>query len=380
MNVCIVAGERSGDLHGAALVRAWRERHPEAKFWGMGGEALRRAGVTTVVDSDSVGGAHGFIELWGKLGGLLKARGTLIEGCRRERPDVLILIDFPDFNFSLMRAVRSVVGRVFYFIPPQVWAWRQGRVATLRRYVDQCACIFPFEERFLTERGVRARYVGHPFLDRAPLALSHAELCAHWGVDPGRDTVVVMPGSRGAEISLHGSLTRQVIHSLQERYPQLQCVVPVPTSLTLEVVTREIPLTAGVIVRHGDAREALAIARAALIKSGTSTMEGLFAGVPFAVMYRLKALSWFIARNLVTGVQHAAMPNLIAGREVVREFIQDQAQPEAIVAELATLNEGGARRDAVTSGLREVLDRVRAGLPPGGSAAERAVAVFSEAH
>lgn len=373
----LVTGEASGDEHGAELVHHLRKLHPNVRVFGMGGSKLRAAGMETTVDAEAAAAVMGITEIFGSLGKLLAALRALKRAARQERPDVVVLIDFPDFNLLLARRLKRLKIPVLYFITPQLWAWRQGRVKSIRKYVRKVAPIFPFEESFFQRHGVDAEYVGHPFLSRSAVSVSREELFAASSLDPRRPLLSLLPGSRKAEVEFLLPAMLDAFERLQRVRPDLQAAVPVAPTLDREWVSSLVGARPGVVLVDGKARELLQFARAAVVASGTATVEAALVGLPFVVVYRLAPLTYRIARFLVRGVKNFAMPNLIAGKKVVPELLQSEVTGEKIALELERVLGDPAREARMRSDLRVVGQRLEAGLE-GRSPAERTAEIVLE--
>jgi lipid-A-disaccharide synthase len=356
--IFISAGEPSGDLHGAHLVRALRKRWPEARFLGLGGARMAAEGVELLADVSELA-VMGFTEVLGRLPFFLKLRRRVLEAIERERVDLLIPIDYPGFNLRLAKAVRPRGVRVLYYIAPQVWAWHASRARDMARDTDHVAVILPFEADFLQRAGARASYVGHPLLDVAPPAATREAWDAAHGLDPARPVLGLFPGSRPQEIHRHLDLFVETAGRIVARRPEAQPVIARGPELPREAY-------AGVpypLVESG--QELLRHADAALVKSGTTTLEAALAGTPLVVAYRMSPLSYQIARRLVK-VQHIALANLVAEERVAPEFVQDAATPEALAAALLPLLDAhSAERRRMLEGWERVQDALGA---PGAAA------------
>lgn len=354
LNVLVVAGEASGDEHGAEVVKALKHKSNSISFFGMGGKNLRNAGVEIVADSEKVAGVMGFIEVFGKLKELLAARKELIKEIKARKPDVAILIDFPDFNFSLFKTLAAEKVKVVYYISPQVWAWRKGRIKTIKKYVDRVLSIIPFEEKFYRKEGVEANFVGHPFADRPELELTREQLLESLGFASNAPLLALLPGSRKAEIELLLPTMLAAAELVAKKIPNIQFGIPVAQSLDFDWVEARLEGRKNIKLLHGKATELLNCASAAVVASGTVTLDAALAGVPFVIIYKLKPLTHYLAKKLVRGIKYFGMPNLIAGREIVRELLQEQAEPEQIANELVKLLTDKKYVDQIVHGLKEV--------------------------
>jgi lipid-A-disaccharide synthase len=368
-DVLLVAGEASGDLHGATLARALGTLAPDLRLGGMGGLHMAGQGVRLLRGIEQVAVVGG-TEAIRRLPALWRAFRTLRAEIRRARPGVLVLIDFPEFNMRLARAARRVGVPVVYFIAPQVWAWRRGRVRALARDVSRVLAIFPFEVGFYEEAGVPVEFVGHPLLDvLPPLAreAARAGLAA-----PGERLVGLLPGSREAELDRHLPVLLGAAERIAGRHPAIRFALPIAPTVPAEAVEARLR-AAPVPVRalRGEAYRIMAAADLLLTASGTATLEAACFGTPMVVLYRLSGPSYAIARLLVRGVSHIALPNIIAGRAVVPELIQGQASPARVAESALALLDDPAALAAQRAALLDV--RARLGAAGAGLRAARAV-------
>lgn len=354
-HVVIVAGEASGDLHGAALVAAMRRRAAGLRFSGIGGRALRQAGVRLVADAAELA-VVGLTEVVARLPAIRRALGAVRRLLREARPGLVILIDFPDFNLRVAAEARRWGIPVLYFISPQLWAWRAGRVRQVRRRVDHMAVILPFEESFYRARGVAATYVGHPLLDQ-PLPPPEAA-AKPW---PGAAPVVgLLPGSRRGEVARHLPLMLEAAVGIAARYPAARFLVSQAESVDPDFFRRRLEAARvrppEVAVAAG-AETVLGQSHVAVAASGTVTLQAALYGVPMVIVYKVSPLSYAAGRLLVR-VRHIGLVNLVAGRSLAPELINRRATPEAIGREVAGVlgdAEGYAARVAELAALRARL-------------------------
>jgi len=369
----IVAGESSGDHHGARLVRALAGMVPDAFVFGIGGRALEAAGVRLFAHARDLS-VVGLTEIAGKLPEIVRALWTATEMLARMRPDVLILIDFPDFNFRVARAAKKLGIPVLYYISPQVWAWRKGRVKTIRRLMDRMAVILPFEEAFYRERGVDATYVGHPLADEdepgpeAPPILSPG--------DPG-PLVGLLPGSRSGEVFRHLPILLEAARLVGEKMPGVKFAIPLAPDISGEWIqgmmgeaAKSAPLPE-IRLLPGGIRAVLTQSRMAVTVSGTVTLEAALAGLPMIIVYRMSGLSILAAKALIR-VDFIGLPNLIAGRLVAPELIQEDVNPKRISGMILDWLGNPEKLAAI----RRDMEQVRKNLGgPGASARAAALAV-----
>ena len=359
--IFISAGEESGDLHGAALARALRERFPNARLIGLGGARMQAEGVKLLARLNELA-VMGFAEVIRHLPFFIRLRKQVFRTLARERVDLVIPIDYPGFNLRLARHAKTAGISVLYYIAPQVWAWHKSRVRDLARDADQVAVVLPFEEEFLRRGGVNARFVGHPLLDRAePGEPSDAWARAN-GLDPDRPILALFPGSRAQEVRRHLELFQAAADRVVARRPDAQPVVGIPGGI-------DRALYAGArwpLVESSSGL--LQYATAAIAKSGTTTLEAGLALTPLVVAYRMNAASYALARRVVK-VPHIALANLIAEDRVAPEFVQDAATPVVLAdAVLPLLDAESEERKRMIAGFAKVRDRL------GGPGASRRVA------
>lgn len=355
--ILISAGEASGEVYGAQLMESLRrlESRPLV-FFGLGGERMRSAGCETVIDSKDVA-VVGLAEVVKHLPSIYKRFHELLREVDKRKPDVAVLIDFPDFNFRLARALYRRRIPVVYFVSPQLWAWRRGRIKLVQKYVKKMLVIFPFEEKFYRERGVDAEYVGHPLADVASNVPSRQEYARQYSLDPSRHWIGLLPGSRMQEIERNLPTMLETARMLGNDY---EFVLPVASTINRAWlhgwITSNIGSALAIQLAY-DARAALTHARASVVASGTATVEAALAGNPFVVVYRLSSLTYTFGRHLVS-VPHYAMANLIAEKRAVPELIQGDFTAANIVKHLNELIPDGPARAQMMSDLVEVKRRL----------------------
>ncbi len=372
LRVVLVAGEASGDLHGADLLRALRAEIPDLCVFGIGGERLREAGMETVADSSDVA-TVGVTEVAGRLRVLLRAYRALVHRIRSDPPDLCVLIDFPDFNLRLAGVAKRAGVPVLYYIGPQVWAWRRGRVRKIARRVDRLAVVFPFEPALYAEHLPEVEFVGHPLLDRVRVTRNRADVLRTHGLDPACRTVLLLPGSRETEIDY---LLPELLDAVRRLHESGNYQFPLALAHTLSRPEMEARVRAAglpVKVIEGDTYNLIAAADIALVSSGTATLECALLECPMVIVYRLGPLSYAVARLLVRGVRCVGMPNIVAGREVVPELLQGRATGPHIAAAARAILDDPARRNTIVADLREVRR-----LLGRGGAAGRAAAIAAE--
>jgi lipid-A-disaccharide synthase len=367
--ILIVAGEASADLHGANLVRAMRRMDPRAVFRGIGGEQMESAGVETLFSSSQMA-VVGLTEVFSRLCVIARAYWSLRSILKSQRPDLLVLIDYPDFNLHLARAARRFQVPVLYYISPQVWAWRPGRVKKLARRVDRMAVILPFEEDFYRQRGMEVEYVGHPLLDVVPRDLKREEVLLEMGLAERSPILGLLPGSRTEEVMNLLPVMIRAAEVLRGRYPDLICLLPLASTIPPELV-RSFTETSSLPVKvvSGDIYRLLTACDLAFVASGTATLETAILLVPMVILYRVSPLSFWLAKRVVR-VPHIGLVNLVAGEEIVPELIQHEVTPERLVEKGLAILQSRQRRKNMIEKMRTLRDRLGTG-----SASERTAAM-----
>ena len=363
----IVAGEASGDMYGATLANELRALSPTLRLFGMGGDCMRRAGVETLVDAN-VMAVMGIVEVVGHLPTIVKGFNILKQRLRTDPPDLLILIDYPDFNLRLARLAKRGGVKVLYFVSPQIWAWRSGRVKGIGRAVDMMAVLFPFEVPFYQKAGIPVTFVGHPLLDMVRPAMARDQAVASLGLDPARRTVGLFPGSRKSVIKKLLPVILQSAEILQSRMPELQFVLPLASSLRAEDLAPYLQDSkVQVTVISGRNHDLMSACDAAISVSGTVIMELALVGVPMVLIYKVSPLTYQIGKRVIN-VPHIGICNIVAEKRLVKELIQHEAEPVAIADEIDTI-----LNDApYAAAMREGLAGVRVKLGSGGALARLA--------
>jgi len=367
----ISCGEPSGDLYGAELVRHLRRSVPDLEVLGLGGDRLQAEGARLVAHVRDLA-VVGLLEVVSHLPRLRKVFRALLHEMDTARPDLVVLVDYPDFNLRLARQVHRRGIPVYYYVSPQVWAWRKGRVRGIRETVSRMLVIFPFEEALYREAGVPVTFVGHPLVDLVRPAPDRAAFLKASGIDPDRPVVTILPGSRPKEIAHNLPAVARAAELLRQKKPDLQFLVALAASTEAATVERAFAATGPRLVT-GATQAALGAATVAVVASGTATVEAALLGAPMVVVYRISPLSYTLGRPFVS-VPHYAMVNLIAGRAVVPELMQYAFTPERVAEEVGALLDDAGRREAMRGDLAEVRRRLG---EPGASA--RAAAVLADA-
>lgn len=359
--VAFIAGEISGDILGAAIIRALRERIPEVQCYGVAGPHMLAAGCEAI-ESIEVLSVMGLAEVLRELPRLLRLRKGLIERLLRERPDVVVGIDAPDFNLGLEQRLRAAGLRTVHVVSPTVWAWRSGRVETIARAVERILCLFPFEPDWYAGHSVAADYIGHPLADEIAADTDVAAARRALDLPAGGPLLTVMPGSRGSEIHYLAPVFAQAAAALHRVLPALRVVTPVAQSSLRAAIERAIATHAPALpwkLIDGDSRAAMRAGDAVLLASGTATLECLLIGRPMVVAYRGSPLTAFIMLRLgLLKTRHVSLPNLLCAEPVVPELLQGAATPLALAGELLTLLREPTARDRQL----QAFDVVRASL------------------
>jgi len=360
LRVLISSGEASGELYGAELLTALRGLHDgSVECYGMGGERMKAAGCELLVEAKDVA-IVGLFEVLSHLPSLYRRFHRLLDEVDRRRPDVAVLIDFPDWNLRLARELHRRGIPVVYYVSPQLWAWRRGRIRQVQKYVREMLVIFPFEREFYLKHGVEAEFVGHPLSELAPPTITRDDFAARWGLDASKQWIALLPGSRRKELRLN---LPAIVGAAQRLGAEFEYVMPVASTLDAGWVREQVALCGGEINIHlcDDARAALMHSRVGVVASGTATVEAALIGTPFVMVYRLAGLTWTLGRHLVK-LPHYGMVNLVAGRRVVPELIQDGFTPETVEREVRRLLPDGEPRREMLAALDEVRQKLRGEL------------------
>ena len=355
LRIALVAGEASGDILGAGLMRALKAQHPAVEFIGVGGPLMQAEGLTSYFPMERLS-VMGLVEVLGRLRELLARRKLLIKTLIEEQPDVFIGIDAPDFTLNIELKLRQAGIKTVHYVSPSVWAWRQKRVLKIREGCDLMLTLLPFEARFYEEKGVPVRFVGHTLADAIPLQADRAAARAELGLPDG-PLVALMPGSRGGEVGRLGALFFDAAERLQAQKPGIRFVLPCASpqrraQIETLLEGRSLPLT----LLDGQSHLALAACDAVLIASGTATLEALLYKRPMVVAYRLAPLTFWILKRMVKS-PYISLPNLLAQRLLVPELLQDDATPEALAQTLLPLIDGGEEQTRGFDDIHRTLRR-----------------------
>ncbi|MEK7334996.1 MAG: lipid-A-disaccharide synthase [Candidatus Binatota bacterium] len=354
--VMIVVGEASGDLHGAHLVKALYRRDPTLEIFGVAGDGLKREGIKVIFDVDRLTGM-GFAELAGNLKTIWQAYRLLRKALREERPNLLILVDFPEFNLRLARLAKKSGIPVLYYISPQVWAWRKRRTQKIARWVDRMAVVFPFEVPLYQNEGVAVSFVGHPLLDLAYSSEPRERTLTQYGLDPSRQTIAILPGSRRREVTYHLPPMLEAADRL-ERQLKVQFILVRATTVERGILDGILEKAAvKVPIAEGNTYNVLHACDLVWAASGTATLETALMLRPMVIVYRLSWLTYALARLLVR-VSHIGMVNIIAGESVVPELIQSDVTADKIVAESRAILQDPELRKRIVRKLSQVREKL----------------------
>jgi lipid-A-disaccharide synthase len=353
--ILIVAGEASADLHASRVLEELRQLRPDVRAFGVGGPRLRAAGLEAIAPAEDIS-VMGLAEVIPRLPRILGILRALRLAAAERRPRAALLVDLPDFNLRLAAKLKALGIPVVYYVSPTIWAWRPKRAKKIAKVVDRMLCILPFEERFYEGTGVSARFVGHPLAERPPPGTPE-RYRSELGLPAARTTVALVPGSRPSELKRIFPAMLDAAERIRKARPDAQFVVPVAPTLAREQLAPYLASHATMEVKlvDGKTEEVVGASDAALVKSGTSTLETALMLRPMVVVYRLSWLSYLVGRLLVR-IAHFALVNILAGRGLVPELLQREASPERMAAEIERLLGDRAAREEQVRGLREVRD------------------------
>ena len=349
MKIGLVAGESSGDLLGAGLVRELRHRYPDAQFEGVAGPAMLAAGCTQWEPAESLA-VMGLIEPLAHLPRLLRLRRELVRRWTESPPDVFVGIDAPDFNLGLEKRLRAAGIRTVHYVSPSVWAWRAGRIKTIRAAADKVLCLLPFEKTLYDDAGIAAEFVGHPRADSTPADTDVLATRSLLGLGPG-PVIAVLPGSRVSEVSMLGGILVEAAAGIARTKPDVQFVTPIATPKLRPIFEAQLEaagLRERFVLLDGDSERAMVAADVVLLASGTAALESALLAKPTVAAYRLGRLSYAIIKALrLVRLSHFTLPNLLTESPLIPEFIQDDAEPGRIAAAVIALLDDPAQRQMI---------------------------------
>lgn len=355
--ILLVAGEASADLHGSHVVRELKKIDPSLRIAGIGGEALRRAGMEILFDARELS-VVGIVEVISRLPQIRKAFNTLKQEIEEQPPGLLILLDYPDFNLRLAAVAKKHRVPVLYYISPQIWAWRPGRAKKIARLVDRMAVVFPFEVPLYERQGVPVEFVGHPLLDREMPAFDSAAGPGIPGITPGQPVIGLLPGSRKSEIGRLLPVMLDAAQHIRKAFPAAQFIIPVAPGIErqeieAQVVQKKIP----VIIVENQLHRALRACSLVLVASGTATLETALMQKPMIILYKVSFLTYLIGRLMIR-VPCIGLANIVAGTQVVPELIQADASPQRIAGEALDLLKDPGRLAAVERELGRIREQL----------------------
>ncbi len=360
LTIGLVAGETSGDILGAGLIRALKQHVPDARFVGVAGPLMQAEGCEAWFEMEELA-VMGIVEVLERLPRLLKIRRELTQRFSELQPDVFVGIDAPDFNITLEGRLKQRGIRTIHYVSPSVWAWRQKRVFKIGKATDLVLAFLPFEKAFYDKFNVPCRFIGHTMADAMPLTPDRDAARAHLGISPDALCLAMLPGSRNAEVEMLSADFLKTAQLLRTCYPQLEIVVPLVNAKRREQFERIKAEVAPELTAHlldGQAREAMIASNAALLASGTAALECMLAKCPMVVGYRMKPFTFWLAERLVK-TPYVSLPNLLAGKEIVTELLQHDCVPEKLAAALEPLLNGGESVTALQQQFLELHQHIR---------------------
>ena len=367
--ILVIAGEASGDLHGGPLIEALYKREPDLEIFGIGGNRMQSAGMTLLYHVQDVA-FIGFAEIVKHLGTFKKIFDHLVNELKKQNPDLVILIDYPGFNLRFGKKASDLDFPVFYYIAPQVWAWRRGRAKKMAKFIDRMAVIFDFEVEFFSRYGIDTHFVGHPLLDGLHVNMSKHDFFQSLKLDPEKPLLALLPGSRKQEIENLLPVMLDAAKKIKSDNPNLQIAVSRAATISGEMMTT-IQANHSVKIVEKEIYELMSYAQAAIVASGTATLETACLKTPFIIVYRVAPLSFFIGKRVVK-LSHIGLANIVAGEQVAKEFIQHHVDADNIAkAVKPLLFDDKVRRQA-----RQSMGTVREKLGQPGAAEKTAELVL----
>ncbi|WP_291831175.1 lipid-A-disaccharide synthase [Marinobacter sp.] len=360
LTVAIIAGEASGDILGAGLIRSLRKRYPNARFVGIGGDEMVSEGFHSLVPMERLS-VMGLVEVLGRIRELFSIRARLLDFFFKTPPDVVIGIDSPDFTLAIERRCREAGIPSVHYVSPSVWAWRQKRIFKIAKSVDLMLTLFPFEARFYEEHQVPVAFVGHPLADRIEMTTDTRAARESLGLEVDKPVLAVLPGSRGGEVERLGTLFLEASRWLQARRSDIQLVIPCVNrdrEKQIQGLVESLEVKLPVTLVRGRSREVMAASDVVLLASGTATLEAMLLKKPMVVGYRLSNLSFKLLSKLVK-VPWVALPNLLAQKQLVPELLQDDATPEALGAAILERLENEQERLRLNDAFSELHESLR---------------------
>ena len=371
-HIMILAGEASGDDHAAEFVEVLRQLKPEMQISGMGSDSMKRAGVDIFFDSKIIA-VMGLVEVLRHWGDIKRAMAIVRERLEQTRPDLLVLVDYPEFNLKMARHARTLGIPVLFYISPQVWAWRPKRIHKIGRLIDHMAVIFQFEKKYYQDAGIPVSFVGHPLVGKVKISANAGSLRSRLGISAGARVVGLFPGSRHSEIERLLPMMFATAAQMQAQDQQLRFVLPVAATLDFDDVSRQAKSSGvDICVTRDEIYDLINCCDAIVTCSGTVTLEIALLGVPMCVVYKTSPLSYMILSRLIT-IPHISLVNIVARQAIIKELVQADANPDAVAAELFHILDDQDYRQQLQAG----YDKVHANLGAGNGARNMAELVLS---
>ncbi len=359
-HVVVVAGEASGDQHAADMVQELRRLNPVIKFSGMGGKAMRQAGVELIVDSTDLA-VVGVVEVLARYGQIRRALNQLKAHLEKTKPQLIVLVDYVEFNLRLAKSAKAMGIKVLFYVSPQVWAWRPHRIQKIGAVIDAMAVLFPFEVDVYKRSGIAVRYVGNPVVDQVKVSQSKGQLRDMLGLNVQQPVLGLFPGSRHSEIRRHWPVMVQACAQIMRELPQVQLVAGVAAGVNVQTqLAPLVPKELEIKFVEGKSHEVMAASDAVLISSGTATLEAGMLQVPMAILYRVSPLSYAILKRFIL-VPDIGLVNIVAGSRIAQEFVQDQATPANLSAECLRLLTDTGYRERMHQALGVIKEKLGQG-------------------
>jgi lipid-A-disaccharide synthase len=361
--VMIISGEVSGDQHGAKLVQQVKQLDPSIQFSGMGGENMRAAGVDIIIDSKNMA-VVGAVEVLHHIKDIYHALKTIRKAIKQNPPDLIILIDYPGFNLRIAKTAKKAGVKVLYYISPQIWAWRQSRVKTVKKRVNKMLVIFPFEAEFYREKHVPVEFVGHPLAGEVHATMAKHQAIQKFEMTPYKPIIGILPGSRKGEIKRLLPTLLQAAELLKSRYANAAFILPLASSLSrqdIEPYLKNSSITLN--ITQGEFYNSLQLCDAAIVTSGTATLETALMGVPMLIVYKAAASTYHILKRIIK-IPYIGLCNIVAGRHIVKEFIQHDANAENIANEISEILDNDIYRMQMRYHLQDVKTKLGAETKP----------------
>lgn len=359
-HVVVVAGEASGDQHAADMVQELRRLNPVIKFSGMGGKAMRQAGVELIVDSTDLA-VVGVVEVLARYGQIRRALNQLKAHLEKTKPQLIVLVDYVEFNLRLAKSAKAMGIKVLFYVSPQVWAWRPHRIQKIGAVIDAMAVLFPFEVDVYKRSGIAVRYVGNPVVDQVKVSQSKGQLRDMLGLNVQQPVLGLFPGSRHSEIRRHWPVMVQACAQIMRGLPQVQLVAGVAAGVNVQTqLAPLVPKELEIKFVEGKSHEVMAASDAVLISSGTATLEAGMLQVPMAILYRVSPLSYAILKRFIL-VPDIGLVNIVAGSRIAQEFVQDQATPANLSAECLRLLTDTGYRERMHQALGVIKEKLGQG-------------------